>query len=50
MPIYLTIGATKSGNTMLGIFIKENGKVKVNPIIVIDFKKDLTLDIKNHFK
>ena len=30
----------------VGIFIKENGKVKVNPIIVIDFKKDLTLDIK----
>ena len=30
----------------IGIFIKENGKVKVNPIIVIDFKKDLTLDIK----
>jgi len=30
----------------LGIFIKENGKVKVNPIISIDFTKDLTLDIK----
>jgi hypothetical protein len=30
----------------VGIFIKENGKVKVNPIIVIDFTKDLTLDIK----
>ena len=30
----------------VGIFIKENGKVKVNPVIVIDFKKDLTLDIK----
>jgi hypothetical protein len=30
----------------VGIFIKENGKVKVNPIIVIDFKNDLTLDIK----
>jgi hypothetical protein len=28
------------------VFVKENGKVKVNPIIVIDFKKDLTLDIK----
>lgn len=28
-----------------GIFIKELGKVKVNPIIVIDFKKDLTLGI-----
>jgi hypothetical protein len=30
----------------IGIFVKENGKVKVNPIIVIDFKKDLMLDIK----
>jgi len=30
----------------IGIFIKENGKVKVNPIITIDFTKDLTLDIK----
>jgi len=30
----------------IGIFIKENGKVKVNPIITIDFKKDLMLDIK----
>jgi TATA-box binding protein (TBP) (component of TFIID and TFIIIB) len=30
----------------IGIFIKENGKVKVNPIISIDFKKDLTLEIK----
>jgi TATA-box binding protein (TBP) (component of TFIID and TFIIIB) len=30
----------------IGIFIKENGKVKVNPIISIDFKKDITLEIK----
>jgi hypothetical protein len=30
----------------IGIFVKENGKVKVNPIIVIDFSKDLTLEIK----
>lgn len=30
----------------VGIFIKENGKVKVNPVISIDFTKDLTLDIK----
>jgi hypothetical protein len=30
----------------VGIFIKENGKVKVNPIISIDFKNDLTLEIK----
>jgi hypothetical protein len=30
----------------VGIFIKENGKVKINPIIVIDFTKDITLDIR----
>jgi len=30
----------------IGIFIKENGKVKVNPIISIDFTKDITLEIK----
>jgi hypothetical protein len=29
----------------LGIFIKQEGKVKVNPVIVIDFSKDLTLAI-----
>ena len=29
-----------------GIFIKEAGKVKVNPRIVLDFKNDITLDIK----
>ena len=30
----------------IGIFIKENGKVKVNPKIIIDFQKDLMLNIK----
>jgi len=30
----------------IGIFIKENGKVKINPVIVIDFTKNITLDIK----
>ena len=30
----------------IGIFIKQDGKVKVNPVIVIDFSKDLTLEIK----
>ena len=30
----------------IGIFIKEGGKVKINPMIVIDFKKDVTLNIK----
>jgi hypothetical protein len=30
----------------LGIFIKESGKVKINPILIIDFDKNLTLEIK----
>jgi hypothetical protein len=30
----------------LGIFIKDKGKVKINPIIVLDFTKDITLEIK----
>lgn len=30
----------------IGIFIKENGKVKINPVIVIDFKKNINLDIQ----
>jgi len=29
----------------VGIFIKEEGKVKINPIIVMDFNKDITLEI-----
>lgn len=30
----------------MGIFIKEAGKVKINPAIVVDFNKNLTLVIK----
>jgi hypothetical protein len=30
----------------IGIFVKEAGKVKVNPVIVIDFNKDVTLNVK----
>jgi len=41
-----TINNIVSKLKKIGVFIKENGKVKVNPIISIDFKKDLTLDIK----
>jgi hypothetical protein len=29
----------------LGIFIKKDGKVKVNPLIVLDFNKELLLQI-----
>jgi hypothetical protein len=41
-----TINNIVSKLKRLGIFIKENGKVKVNPKIIIDFKKDLILNIK----
>ena len=41
-----TINNIVSKLKKIGIFIKESVKVKVNPIISIDFKKDLTLDIK----
>jgi hypothetical protein len=41
-----TINNIVSKLKRIGIFVKENGKVKVNPVIVIDFKKDLTLDIQ----
>ena len=41
-----TINNIVSKLKKIGVFIKENGKVKVNPIISIDFKKDITLDIK----
>lgn len=30
----------------LGIFIKDNGKIKVNSSICLDFSKDITLQIK----
>jgi hypothetical protein len=41
-----TINNIVSKLKKLGIFIKDNGKVKVNPKIIIDFKKDLMLNIK----
>jgi hypothetical protein len=41
-----TINNIVSKLKKLGIFIKENGKVKINPKIIIDFKKDLMLNIK----
>jgi hypothetical protein len=30
----------------MGIFIKEKGKVKIIPLIVMDFSKELILQIK----
>jgi hypothetical protein len=41
-----TINNIVSKLKKLGVFIKENGKVKVNPKIIIDFQKDLMLNIK----
>ena len=41
-----TINNIVSKLKRLGVFIKENGKVKINPKITIDFKKDLMLNIK----
>ena len=41
-----TINNIVSKLKRLGVFVKENGKVKVNPKIIIDFKKDLMLNIK----
>jgi hypothetical protein len=41
-----TINNIVSKLKRLGIFVKENGKVRINPKIIIDFKKDLMLNIK----
>jgi hypothetical protein len=41
-----TINNIVSKLKRIGVFIKENGKVKINPKICIDFKKDLMLNIK----
>lgn len=30
----------------VGVFVKDGTKVKVNPVIVLDFSKDITLEIK----
>lgn len=41
-----TINNIVSKLKRIGVFIKESGKVKINPKISIDFKKDLMLNIK----
>jgi hypothetical protein len=44
-----TINNIVSKLKRMGIFIKKDGKIKVNPIIVLDFDKNITLLIKlNH--
>ncbi len=41
-----TINNIVSKLKKIGIFVKKSGKVRVNPIIVIDFKKNLNLVIR----
>jgi hypothetical protein len=41
-----TINNIVSKLKRIGVFVKEGGKVKINPKISIDFKKDLMLNIK----
>jgi site-specific recombinase XerD len=41
-----TINNIVSKLKKIGIFIKDSGKVSVNPVIVIDFKKNLNLVIR----
>tara|TARA_B100000902_G_C27059369_1_gene788313 strand:- start:322 stop:780 length:459 start_codon:yes stop_codon:yes gene_type:complete len=41
-----TINNIVSKLKKIGIFVKESGKVRVNPIIVLDFKKNLNLVVK----
>ena len=41
-----TINNIVSKLKKVGIFVKDSGKVKVNPVIVIDFKKNLNLVIR----
>jgi hypothetical protein len=44
-----TINNIVSKLKRMGIFIKKDGKIKVNPVIVLDFDKNITLLIKlNH--
>jgi len=40
-----TINNIVSKLKKVGIFVKESGKVRVNPVIVLDFKKNLNLVI-----
>jgi hypothetical protein len=41
-----TINNIVSKLKKMGVFVKESGKVKVNPVIVVDFKKNLNLVVK----
>lgn len=41
-----SINNTISKLKKLGMFVKEGGKIKVNPQIVLNFENDITLEIK----
>jgi|TARA_R110000868_G_scaffold823_5_gene6211 hypothetical protein len=41
-----TINNIVSKLKKVGIFVKEAGKIRVNPVIVVDFRKDLSLVVK----
>ena len=41
-----TINNIVSKLKKIGVFVKESGKVRVNPVIVVDFKKNLNLVVK----
>lgn len=41
-----TINNIVSKLKKVGIFVKESGKIRVNPVIVVDFRKDLSLVVK----
>jgi predicted transcriptional regulator len=41
-----TINNIVSKLKKLGLLVKKDGKVKVNPVVMLDFEKDLTLVIK----
>ena len=41
-----TINNIVSKLKKIGIFVKEGGKIRVNPMIVVDFRKDLNLVVK----
>lgn len=40
-----TINNMISRMKKLGVFVKENGKVKVNPVLVLDFDREIVLQV-----
>lgn len=42
---FATIGNLMSKLRKRGVFVKDQDKIKVNPIIVLDFKRNIILDV-----